>query len=116
MKKTLFLFFLVSQCIWSQQHDPRQDMMNFNPGKIIVKLKDNVNAKISYTSKGVGTTSENISTTVLFYNDVPMEIVSEFLGHSNIVIMQESYGKLVHKKVSEVIKNLAEKLKFKIVS
>jgi subtilisin family serine protease len=35
-------------------------MMNFAPGKIIVKLKDNVNAKVSYTSKGVGSTTENI--------------------------------------------------------
>jgi subtilisin family serine protease len=60
MKKTLLLFLLVSQFIWSQQRDPRQDIMNFAPGKIIVKLKDNVNAKVFYTSKGVGTTSENI--------------------------------------------------------
>jgi subtilisin family serine protease len=60
MKKTLLLLLLVSQFIGAQQRDPRQDMMNFTPGKIIVKLKDNVNAKVSYTSKGVGSTSENI--------------------------------------------------------
>jgi integrase/recombinase XerD len=40
-----------------------------------------------------------------------MEIVSELLGHSNMLITQESYGKIVSKKVSEAIKNLAEKLK-----
>jgi hypothetical protein len=28
---------------------------------------------------------------VLLYNDVPMEIVSELLGHSNMVYTQESY-------------------------
>jgi integrase len=36
---------------------------------------------------------------VLLYNDVPMEIVSELLGHSNMVITQESYGKVIQKKV-----------------
>ncbi|UFH35598.1 S8 family serine peptidase [Flavobacterium acetivorans] len=60
MKKTLLLLLLVSPFIWAQQRNPRQDMMNFVPGKIIVKLKDNVNAKVSYTSKGIGSTSENI--------------------------------------------------------
>jgi integrase len=40
-----------------------------------------------------------------------MEIVSELLGHSNMTITQESYGKVVQKKVSEAIKNLAGKLK-----
>ena len=40
-----------------------------------------------------------------------MEIVSELLGHSNMTITQESYGKIVQKKVSEQMKNLAQKLK-----
>jgi len=40
-----------------------------------------------------------------------MEIVSKLLGHSNMVITQESYGKVVPKKVSEAIKNLAYKIK-----
>ena len=35
-----------------------------------------------------------------------MEIVSELLGHSSIVTTQESYGKIVQKKVSESILNL----------
>jgi integrase/recombinase XerD len=54
---------------------------------------------------------KTFASTVLLYNDVPMEIVSELLGHSNMTITQESYGKIVQKKVSEAIKNLAEKLK-----
>ncbi len=54
---------------------------------------------------------KTFASTVLLYNDVPMEIVSELLGHSNMTITQESYGKVVQKKVSEAIKNLAEKLK-----
>jgi integrase len=40
-----------------------------------------------------------------------MEIVSELLGHSNMVITQESYGKVVQKKVSEEMKKLTDKLK-----
>jgi integrase len=53
---------------------------------------------------------KTFASTVLLYNDVPMEIVSELLGHSNMTITQESYGKVVQKKVSEEMK----KLKFKI--
>ncbi len=60
MKKKLLLLLFTAQFIWAQQHDPRRDKMSFAPGKIIVKLKDNVNTKVSYTSKGVGSTTENI--------------------------------------------------------
>lgn len=54
---------------------------------------------------------KTFASTVLLYNDVPMEIVSELLGHSNMIITQESYGKIVLKKVSEEMKTLAKKLK-----
>ena len=47
---------------------------------------------------------------VLLYNDVPMEIVSELLGHSSIKITQEYYGKVVQKKVGLVMANVAKKL------
>ena len=40
------------------------------------------------------------ASTVLLYNDVPMEIVSELLGHSSMQITQDSYGKVVQKKIS----------------
>src|SRR5690606_12628884 len=53
---------------------------------------------------------KTFATTVLLYNDVPMEIVSELLGHSKITITQEHYGKVVQKKVSEHILKLSEKL------
>jgi len=46
------------------------------------------------------------ATTVLLYNDVPMEIVSKLLGHSKISITEESYGKIVQKKISEHMKRL----------
>jgi integrase len=54
---------------------------------------------------------KTFASTVLLYNDVPMEIVSELLGHSNMVITQESYGKVVQKKISEAMANLKDKLK-----
>lgn len=53
---------------------------------------------------------KTFATTVLLYNDVPMEIVSELLGHSKLSITQESYAKVVQKKVSEHISKLSEKL------
>ena len=40
------------------------------------------------------------TTTVLLFHDVPMEVVSELLGHSNMQITQNSYGKVVQKKIS----------------
>lgn len=54
---------------------------------------------------------KTFASTVLLYNDVPMEIVSELLGHSNMTITQESYGKIVQKKVSEAMLALKVKLK-----
>lgn len=54
---------------------------------------------------------KTFATTVLLYNDVPMEIVSELLGHSKMSITQEHYGKVVQKKVSQHMSLLSEKLK-----
>jgi site-specific recombinase XerD len=54
---------------------------------------------------------KTFATTVLLYNDVPMEIVSELLGHSKMSITQEYYGKIVQSKVSQSIASLEEKLK-----
>jgi integrase len=54
---------------------------------------------------------KTFASTVLLYNDVPMEIVSELLGHSSIVVTQESYGKVVQRKVSAAMINLRTKLK-----
>lgn len=54
---------------------------------------------------------KTFATTILLYNDVPMEIVSELLGHSKMSITQDYYGKIVQKKVSQSIACLEEKLK-----
>ncbi|MGO3156366.1 tyrosine-type recombinase/integrase [Mesonia sp.] len=53
---------------------------------------------------------KTFASTVLLYNDVPMEVVSELLGHSSIKITQTHYGKVVQKKVSEEMIKLRDKI------
>lgn len=53
---------------------------------------------------------KTFATTVLLYNDVPMEIVSELLGHSKMSTTQEHYGKIVQRKVSEEMNKLKLKM------
>jgi integrase/recombinase XerD len=52
---------------------------------------------------------KTFATTVLLFNNVPMEIVSELLGHSNMNITQSHYGKVVQKKVSDAIHKFYQK-------
>lgn len=54
---------------------------------------------------------KTFATTVLLYNDVPMEIVSKLLGHSKMQTTQDHYGQIIDKKVSEQMKRIGEKLK-----
>jgi len=54
---------------------------------------------------------KGFASTVLLYNDVPLEIVSELLGHSSMKIAQEYYGKIVQKNVSEEMKKASRKLR-----
>tara|TARA_R110002020_G_scaffold419155_1_gene628405 strand:- start:17082 stop:18206 length:1125 start_codon:yes stop_codon:yes gene_type:complete len=56
------------------------------------------------------TARKTFASTVLLYNDVPMEIVSELLGHSSIQITQQYYGKVVQKKVAEAMSKLTKKI------
>lgn len=54
---------------------------------------------------------KTFASTILLYNDVPMEIVSELLGHTKLSTTQEYYAKVVQKKVSEQMKRINEKFK-----
>ena len=56
------------------------------------------------------TARKTFASTVLLYNDVPMEIVSKLLGHSNMTITQAHYGKIVQKKVGEEMQRISRKL------
>jgi integrase/recombinase XerD len=51
------------------------------------------------------------ATTVLLFNDVPMEVVSELLGHSKMATTQQSYGKIVQRKLGEEMRRLNGKLR-----
>ncbi len=66
----------------------------------IVKIKKNLTHHIA---------RKTFASTVLLYNNVPMEIVSELLGHSSIKITQDSYGKIVQRRVSDEMKKLSDK-------
>lgn len=56
------------------------------------------------------TARKTFASTVLLYNDVPMEIVSELLGHSSMKITQKHYGKIAQKKISDEVKKLEDKI------
>lgn len=56
------------------------------------------------------TARKTFASTILLYNDVPMEIVSELLGHSSIKITQEHYGKIVQKRISEEMRRISGNL------
>ncbi|KUJ51734.1 site-specific integrase [Chryseobacterium sp. JAH] len=49
---------------------------------------------------------KTFASTILLFNNVPMEIVSELLGHSEIGITQQHYAKIVKEKVSEEMSKL----------
>lgn len=53
---------------------------------------------------------KTFASTVLLYSDVPMEIVSELLGHSSIKITQDYYGKIVQRKVSEKMERISRRI------
>lgn len=53
---------------------------------------------------------KTFASTVLLYNDVPMEIVSELLGHSDIKVTQKHYAKVANKKVGSQMEKLSKKL------
>ncbi|MDB4135031.1 S8 family serine peptidase, partial [Flavobacteriaceae bacterium] len=61
MKNLFTLIVLVNQLSWGQMPPAvQQDLMNFEPGELIVKLKDNVDAGVSYAENGKAMSSFNI--------------------------------------------------------
>ena len=56
------------------------------------------------------TARKTFATTILMYNDVPIEIVSKLLGHSSIAVTQKHYAKVVNKKVSACMEKLEKQL------
>ena len=61
MKNLFTLIVLVTQLSWGQMPPAvQQDLMNFEPGELIVKLKDNVDAGVTYAENGKAMSSFNI--------------------------------------------------------
>ncbi len=85
---------------------PRMSNPKFNA--YLKEIADVVGIKINLTHH---IARKTFATTVLLYNDVPMEIVSKLLGHTKMQTTQEYYGQVVEKKISEEMEKL--KIKFK---
>ena len=59
--KNIILFFLFSSTLLAQTPIAvQQDLNNFEPGELIVKLKDNVDAGVTYTENGKAISSFNL--------------------------------------------------------
>ena len=54
------------------------------------------------------TARKTFASTVLLYHDVPIEVVSMLLGHSDIAVTQKSYAQVVNRNISNNM-NLLEK-------
>ena len=59
------------------------------------------------------TARKTFASTILLYNNVPIEIVSKLLGHSNIGITQKSYAQVINKSVSNHMLQLSRQLECK---
>ena len=57
----LILLLLITSLCYSQTKSSSNDLMNFEPGQLIVKFKDDYRANITYDSKGVGTTKLDLN-------------------------------------------------------
>ena len=61
MRNIFYLFFLITNLIYSQMPtEVMQDLNNFEPGELIVKLKDNVDAGVYYEENGKAKSDFNI--------------------------------------------------------
>lgn len=56
------------------------------------------------------TARKTFATTILLYNDVPIEVVSKLLGHSDISVTQRSYAQVLNKNISNHIGRLEKQL------
>lgn len=53
---------------------------------------------------------KTFATTVLLENKIPIEIVSHVLGHSNVKVTQDHYGKILSGNVAKAFKSLNKKI------
>ena len=93
MKNLLLLLLLTIQITNSQQKDPRTAQFDFIQGKIIVKLKDNVDTKTKYNARGVGTSGVDVGALLGIQNKVT---------GSKVLFSEKSVNKSLARKKSSV--------------
>ena len=67
---------------------------------MIIKYKPTCQLFLSKLKRSVISILRVFASTVLLFNNVTMEIVSRLLRHSKLQTTQESYGKVVQKRIS----------------
>ena len=80
---------------------PRISNPNFNTHLKTIAVKIGLKKRLTHHIA-----RKTFATTVLLYNNVPMEIVSKLLGHSKMQTTQEHYGEIIQKRISEEMKRL----------
>ena len=80
-------------------------MSNVNINSYLKEIADIVGIHKRLTHH---TARKTFASTILLYNDVPIEIVSKLLGHANISITQKSYAEVVNKSISNHMKQLSK--------
>ena len=95
--KKLLLLLLFTNIIYAQTPNAvLQDQMNFEPGELIVKLKDNVDAKVYYAKSGKASSDFNIgellgisdkvkSSTMMFHEKSIKASIEKMCAHENSI-------------------------------
>ena len=78
---------------------PRISNPSFNSHLKIIANKIGIKKRLTHHIA-----RKTFATTVLLYNNVPMEIVSKLLGHSKIQTTQEHYGEIIQRRISDEMK------------
>jgi integrase len=68
------------------------------------EIADFVEIKINLTHH---IARKTFASTVLLYNDVPMDVVSKLLGHSKLQTTQDHYGKIVESRIAREMERLS---------
>ena len=93
------------QSLLSRNELPAISNQKFNSYLKEIALVVGINKRVTHH-----TARKSFASTMLLYNDVPMEIVSELLGHSSIEITQSHYAKVVQQSISKEMKKVQSKL------
>ena len=81
--KNIILFFLFSSTLLAQTPIAvQQDLNNFEPGELIVKLKDNVDAGVTYAENGKAISSFNVG---------ELLNIEDKVASSEVMFHQKSY-------------------------